>query len=49
LGGFVKLASSMQCNNFVEREIQIYRETIYIFFPSFLAMQYEMVQKIKKI
>lgn len=36
-------------NKFVEREIQIHKETIYIFFPSFLAMQYEVVQKIKKI
>jgi hypothetical protein len=39
----------MRCNKSVEREIQIHRETIYFFFPSFLAMQYEVVQKIKKI
>jgi hypothetical protein len=44
-----KISLSMRCNKSVRREIEIHRETIYIFFPSFLAMQYEVVQKIKKI
>jgi hypothetical protein len=39
----------MRCNKSVERQIQIRKETIYIFFPCFLAMPYEVVQKIKKI